>query len=501
MPPNQDQRQNIALRPALIAAAVSVAVFLAAALPLILSQNLMGRAAFDQLHFHEPVVRQFTAQWPRPDLSDYRSATTPGYHLVLAGVARYLSDSGMILQLAAATFTAALLGLLAWACGRITAAAVWGMLLTLPMAASIYVFFPGVWLLPDNLGWLLVLAMGLWCWRMACGRGAAAVNFAVAAALLIAIVFVRQSHFWTAGLLWLAAWIAAAPIGDGGLMGMLTNLPRRFGGLVFAAVATLPAAAVLVGFARLWEGMTPPLFKGQYPNLVNPATPAFVLALLAVLSAFFAGFVGPAAWRVLKERPWGLGLAMLAAAVVAAVPETTYIHEQRSTGLWNLVKIGPVIGGHTSVVLLVLAPAGAWALLAWFCALGPRARWMFLCAFGAFAAAQTATPLCWQRYIEPHLLMLLALSAAAVGPVAPAGACRGVERVIRAAAPAARVAGPLVLAALFATLTARTIWNAEPPWNTEIGPDGRRRVVDGVLAIPGKPLETQGPGSAQEPPG
>lgn len=484
----------------MIAAAVVVAVFLAAALPLILSQNLMGRAAFDQLHYHEPVVRQFAAQWPRPDLSDYRSATTPGYHLVLAGFARYFSDSGMALQLAAASFTAALLGLLAWICARISAAAGRSAILTLPMVASIYVFFPGVWLLPDNLGWLLVLVMGLLSWRIACCRGAAALNFTLAAALLFAVVLVRQSHFWTAGLLWLAAWIAAAPIGDGGLMGMLSSLPRRLRGIALAAVATLPAAAALAWFARMWGGMTPPLFKGQYPELFNLATPAFILSLLAALSVFFGGFVGPAAWRVLKERPVGLALAMLAAAVVAAVPDTTYVHEQRSTGLWNLVKIGPVIGGHTSVVLLVLAPAGAWALLAWFCALGPRARWMFLCALGAFAAAQTATPLCWQRYIEPFLLMWLALAAAAVGPVEPPGACRGVERVIRAAAPAARVAGVLALAALSAALTARTIWNSEPPWNTEIGPDGRRRVVGGVLAIPGKPLESQGPGAAQEPP-
>ncbi len=486
-----------------LAAVVAATLFLACALQLILSDNLLGRAAFDQLHYHEPAIRKFAAQWPRPDLSDYRSATTPGYHLLLASVCRYLSDSGRVLQLAGAGITAAMLGLFAFAATRCAgaaggrSAAVWGVWLTLPLLASIYVFFPGVWLVPDNLGWLLVLGIGLVSWRIALGaerRGAGAVNFVFAAALLLAVVLVRQSHLWCAGMIWLAAWVGAAPIGDGGLMGVMSRFWVRVRALVPASMATLPAALALVYFAKLWGGLTPPMFAGQYGSIVNPATPAFVLSLAAVMSVFFAGFIAPAAWRVLRERPMGLGLAMLAGVVVAAIPETTYVHEPRSTGLWNLVKVAPVIGGHSSVVLLAMAPLGVWAVWAWFAALGAKERWFFVGTLVAFTAAQTANPLCWQRYIEPLMLMMMGLGAASI-IANPAGTepgkARGFERFLRHAAPFARMKGPAVLAFLLALITIRSLLNPDVPWNTEIGPDGRRRVAGGVLVIPGIRMEEQ----------
>lgn len=486
------------------AALAMTAVFLACAMPLILSDNLLGRAAFDQLHYHEPAIRKFAAQWPRPDLSDYRSATTPGYHLLLAAVSRYVSESGRVLQLAGSMFTAGLLALCALAAARIAGgvggkrtAAAWGVLLTLPLLASIYVFFPGVWLVPDNLGWLLVLGIGIVSWRIAgradgCGGGWA--DFALAAALLLGVVLVRQSHVWCAALIWLGSWIGAAPIGDGGIMGMMSRPVARVRALAPAVIATVPAALALVFFARLWGGLTPPTFAFQYGSVINGAAPAFVLSLVGAFSVFFAGFVGPAAWRVLRERLVGLAITMLAAVAVCAIPETTYVHEQRSTGLWNLVRIAPVIAGHTSVILLVMAPLGAWAVWAWFVALGAKERWFFVGTLAAFGAAQTANPLCWQRYIEPLLIMMMGLGAASIvasAARAEPGETRGFERLLRHAAPLVRVAGPLVLAFLLGLITVRGLINPDVPWNTEIGPDGRRRVVGGVLVIPGVRMEEQ----------
>ena len=490
-----------------LAGLAAVILFLACSLPLILSDNLLGRAAFDQLHYHEPAIRKFAAEWPRPDLSDYRSATTPGYHLLLAAVCRFVSDSGRVLQLAGAGFTAALVGLFAVAAAscvgttRVRFAGAWSVLLTLPLLASIYVFFPGVWLVPDNLGWLLVLAIGLVSWQIAGAADRTAVgrasfrwlNFAAASALMLAVVLVRQSHFWCASLIWLGAWIGAAPIGDGGLMGMLSRFGLRARALVPAAIATLPAAAAMVYFAKLWGGMTPPTFSHQYGSMINAATPAFLLSLVGGFSVFFAGFVAPAGWRVLRERPVCLLVAMLAGVAAAAIPETTYIHEQRSTGLWSLVRVAPMIAGHTSTVLLVMTPFGVWALWAWFAALGAKERWFFVGTLAAFGVAQTANPLCWQRYMEPLLLMLMGLGAATIsarGTLA-AGSARGFERLLLHSAPAARIAGPAVLALLLGTITVRSLMNPDVPWNTEVGPDGRRRVVGGVLVIPGVRMEEQ----------
>ena len=54
----------------------------------------------DQRKYHEPTILVFAEQWPRVDLVNYPSATSPGYHLVLAVVARYISHDLVVLQFA-----------------------------------------------------------------------------------------------------------------------------------------------------------------------------------------------------------------------------------------------------------------------------------------------------------------------------------------------------------------------------------------------------------------
>lgn len=465
----------------MFAAAGLAGAFLALALPLILSQNLLGRGAFDQIHFHEPVVRSFAAQlergWSALDFSDYRSATTPGYHVLLALVARFVSPSGLVLQLVASLSTAAALALLAGAVAGIAARsghvrpALLSLALALPALASMYVLFPGIWLLPDNLGWLLVLAVGLVSLRLTNADRPARMGWvALGGALLVALVLVRQSHIWAAAMLWAGAYLGAV---EERVESLFDRFPSRAQAAAIAVIATLPAFLTLASFGWLWGGLTPPSFRAQYGGGINPATPAFILSLVALVSPFFAGFIAPAVFALVRTCPLLVLAAAAAGVALAAIPETTFIYEARATGLWNLVKRAPVIAGHTSVVLLVLAPLGAVALCAWAAALPFRARWLFLGSLAAFAAAQTASPLCWQRYIEPFLLGLFALGAASIPP-APT------PRILTAA----RLLGPLALAAALGLLSAITIINAEVPPDTEPTPDGRRKVRELPAAPP-----------------
>ena len=117
---------------------------------------MRGRAACDQVEYHLPAILKFAGELPRPDLRDYASATTPGYHLVLAGFVPLVSANALVLQIVASVFTVALLV----AFGRLLAMMAAGRersgwelaALALPFAASPYVFTSGVWLLPDNSG-------------------------------------------------------------------------------------------------------------------------------------------------------------------------------------------------------------------------------------------------------------------------------------------------------------------------------------------------------------
>lgn len=65
--------------------------------------------AWDQVNYHEKVIRTFIDQWPAPDLSNYLSATTPLYHLLLASVGKLISVSPAALQFTGMLFSLGLM--------------------------------------------------------------------------------------------------------------------------------------------------------------------------------------------------------------------------------------------------------------------------------------------------------------------------------------------------------------------------------------------------------
>lgn len=426
---------------------VLCALFLVAALPLILLLGPRGRPGEDQINYHQPAILTFARQLPRPDVHDYLSATTPGYHLALAGIARTISDDPRALQLAGMLFTLLLLAVVA---RLVFAAAAWpaSLLLALPFACSMYILQAGVWLLPDNAGWLFVALCLLLALREPFDRR----TILLGGMALVGLVLVRQVHLWAAGVLWAAAWLSPGLEAPGGIPQLLARFPQRLRRLAPMLLASLPAFIVLALFVRDWGGLTPPTFQGQYQG-VNLASFAFVLSLLAIGSVFFAGYVWEAGLGLLRARPIHALLALGAGALLAAVPDTTYSVEfGRSSGLWNLVKALPTIAGHTSPVIVVLSSCGALALLAWWRAVGPRNGWICLGALVAFAAAQAFAYQLWQRYNEPMVLLMLAVMA---------------SRSRRSCAPdrpgsAARAAGPAVLAMLLAALSAYSTWRMRP---------------------------------------
>ena len=67
-------------------------LFLAMTWPVILSGRGGTNEASDEVHYHLPMIQHFAEQWPLPPEDDaYTSATTPGYHYLMAGVDRGLS--------------------------------------------------------------------------------------------------------------------------------------------------------------------------------------------------------------------------------------------------------------------------------------------------------------------------------------------------------------------------------------------------------------------------
>jgi hypothetical protein len=412
-------------------ATVLVALFLPAALPLILTDYERGRAADDQNMWHLPAIRQFARQLPRPDLRDYLSATTPLYHLLIAAADRWISPDLRVLRLLGALFTAGLLATLGAAVAR-RAPAWLAIALCLPMVASLYVFGSGAWLLPDNAGWWGVLALMLLAFR----HRVDAWTYLGGAVLLLLLVLVRQSHAWAAAPLWVAAWMGS----DTGEPPARPAAPAAR--LAWIVVATVPAAAVVLYFFHLWHGPVPPSIQFFHdPSRAvgkswNPAVPATVLGVVGVLGIFFLGF----ARGVRTRRAVMFTLAGAAIGLILGVlPVSTYSHEAgRESGIWNLVPHAPIVG-QRSLAIVALSVLGGALLGWWSAALDWRDRVIFLVAWAAFIAAQTVNTTAWQRYYEPFVLMMLALTAV---------------RLERAKWTFSAVIGPLLLAAMLGIVTA-----------------------------------------------
>lgn len=408
-------------RAAIAAAGLAALVATLPALALILTGHNAGRGAWDSIVYHEPFIRQLAADWPRFDLSDPLTATTPGYHLLLATVAAAGADSETALRLISALIGAALAALVAAWCARRTTA-LDAVLLALPLACSIYLLSSSAWLLPDNLAWIgvsLVLMLTL-ADRRPSSRNLPSRATIAAAAVLIPLVFTRQIHLWAAGVVWLAAWLGPdrsdPPDPPGRPFRLFDQIPTRLSRTAAALALTVPAFLVVAWFVRHWGGLTPPRFQSDITG-VNPATPAFILVQIAVLTIGFGPWLAPALLRALRHRPLiplaGAGLGLL----LALAPPTTYAPDLgRYSGWWSLAQAAPVLFGRTSATFLLLAPVGGVVLAGALSGAPRRTAWLMLGALTAFAVAQSATINSWQRYHEPFLLILLAMLAAAQDP-------------------------------------------------------------------------------------
>jgi hypothetical protein len=468
-----------------------------------------GRAGFDALNYHVPTIARFADQLPKPDLSDYLSATTPGYHLIMALLGLVTPTNvgaaviGVVLaQMAATGLYGRVWHIRSWLVARGEARSkessigvTWlcGLCITAPLLTSVYVFTSSAWSLPDNLAWAgvafaLVTSMHF--------RHSLLV-YVFAALSLILLVFVRQIHLWAAAPIVIAAWMSAGiqsglPVrlvetSDAGWSWrdlLFTQLDRRMKRVGLAVLCLLPAFALVGYFVHVWGGLTPPTFQGQYPvdmskpallRLVNaPAALAFVLALFGVFGSFFAAWWGPAAIRGLKHSRGRmvLGAGAVVGLLAAVIPATTYSMEQgRWSGLWNIAAKLPTVG-HTSVLIAGLSMLGGVIVAAMMLGMRVSQAAVLATSVAGFAAAQMASFQLWQRYNEPFVLLVLIVCA---GPLL---ASRDVTEPARPLSAAwwwrLRIAGPLVLAVLLGAVTVNELRKAEPQKDLKLQPGTER---------------------------
>lgn len=421
-----------------------------------------GRATFDQVLFHEHTIDAMVPTWPVFHLTypDHFVAMTPGFHWVLAGVARVTGMGDPGLRLVALAMSVAIFAgfgiLLSKRCGALL-----GSVLVAPFMASVYVANSSAWMLADNAGWMWVYLLAL---AALLGRPTAMWALVVGLGLLLA-VWTRQNLLFLAAPLWAAAWLRGAHEGPA-CCNPLVGILARAKNLAPLALTTLPAIASMVYLHRVWGGFVPYEFQGQYDG-ANPSNLALQLVMLGGLSIFFLPAmmgVGEEGWRerckatLHRALPWTIVGGLIAGVVAALVPTTPDPKAGRAGLVWDaadkLNVLGPI--GDCNPLIVVVATGGGALLVLILACVPARQRWILGALFAGFGVAQGASSEVWQRYHEPFALLFLAMATVvAVGARKP---------VIRRR-PIAQIAPIAILAIGMAATSAGVLWQREiAPW-------------------------------------
>ena len=384
-----------------------VAIFCAVVLPVLLAgdevrpgDSLTGvvAGARDEAYFHLSTVIKITFELPTPELDELYTATTPGYHYLVALFAEWVSYDLDAMQAFAALFSLALVLVLYRLLSRFVDR--WlAFALTLPLLLSHYVVQSAAWLNTDNAALLfVVLVLGV-----ALEPPERPAAFARGGAFLLMGLWVRQLTLWSAAPFVLSA--------------ALAGRFRSLRPVAMAGVALVPALVSLAILAIVWGGLTPPLFRSQAG--VNPAAIPFTLALVGFFGWFFVACVSRREDVLGGRAPLYAAAAGAVAAILPATTETAELQRRTGGGAWKVVDAAPAIADR-SLVILVAAAAGAVVLVALWrtAARAGKAEpaLVVLASVASLAIAQSATSPSYQRYFEPVLLVLLALLAALAAP-------------------------------------------------------------------------------------
>lgn len=364
---------------------------------------------YDQANYHLPVIERFAAELPAPTLSDYNSATTPGYHLLMASLRALGAPVGALHALTLA-IGMGLVALVAAAVARragFAAGAAAGAML----GCSPYVLSGSIWLNTDNLGLALVVLALLAALPLATesrGEGSVAGRRAVAlaAAASAAAVLVRQVLLFAAAIP--AAAFVARAVSE-------RRMPTARECAVGIA-ALVPAMLVVAAFVLAWGGLVPPTFRQYHGSGANPVTPVYALALVGCWGTIAFACV-PGFLRELRSRRMLL-VAALAGLACLAVRSDFVQHVRWGGVLWSVAKELPAPAGR-SVVLVPLAALGAAALGAFLRISLDSVRTsrdgapiVPLLVLVGVIAAQTANQQCFERYLQPSVVVLCLLAAA-----------------------------------------------------------------------------------------
>lgn len=407
--------------------------------PILFGQQAVSEAD-DQNGYHLPVIQTMAAQWPHVDLVNYKSATAPGYHVLLAVICRYVTSDVQVLRVLSSLFGLGLVISVHFFAGlRLTG---WKALAcTAPLMCSSYVLSGAMWLTTDNAAWMLV-ALALGSAVMVPATSGRIIGGSILTTLA---VFVRQIHIWL-----------IAPIGLASMLRLRNPSSNR--PAIIASLLTLALPVILLGIlVMLWHGLVPPgnaEINRLHSRGINLTAVPMTLALFGAFGMFFIGSFGRLDLRGFfgEWRTWLI--ASLALVFSLAVP-TAYspVQEDGRWGgaIWLVIQKLPAMGDR-SMIVPPLAVLGALMLFhGWRSAVAVgNATHASLLLLGVLCwlAAQSMNSQVWQRYLEPMILITLpwltSLASSSADPLQPVSKRGSI--------------GPLILAVALLLLSIKTVY-------------------------------------------
>jgi hypothetical protein len=355
----------------------------------------------DAAIYQLPTILQFREGL---DFSDYTSAQTPLFHLVMAGWGKVVGFELWKLRLlnAAISYGAAL-ALLRLLRRTTSLDALPAFALTLAFALSPYFFGASFTLLTDNLAILFALLAMERVHRYS--QNGSMMAFATAALFTSAAVMTRQSFLWV------------ALVAGAFLVLRERSAARLFGGAALLALALVPLAALAIE----WNGLVPPSADPASCGLCTdkPGVGRDSLTLrtvgftVAVLGLYAAAVLGPGLARRAPRVDWrlvGAGVAVGVGLVLISPLEYKPIGALPGDAgyLWQVSKHLPTVLG-SSLLFWVAVPLGAAAAAV----LARRAGWTSLPSvyLACFLVVVLPVALVYQKYFDPFGLLAVALFA------------------------------------------------------------------------------------------
>jgi Dolichyl-phosphate-mannose-protein mannosyltransferase len=356
----------------------------------------------DAAIYQVPTIMQFREGL---HFSDYPSAQTPLFHLVMAGWGKLVGFELWKLRLlnVAISYGAALalLRLLRRAASLSTLPA---FALTLAFALSPYFFGASFTLLTDNLAILFALLALERVHRYS--QDGSMIAFATAALFASGAVLTRQSFLWVA-------------LVAGVFLVLRERSPARLlGGAVLLGLALAPLAALAIE----WNGLVPPSADPASCGLCtdkpgvgrDSLTVRTVGFTVAVFGLYAAVVLGPGLLRRAPRVDWrlvGAGAAVGVALVLISPLEyrPVGVGAAGDAGyLWQLSKHLPTVLG-SSLLFWAAVPLGSAAAAV----LARRAGWISLASvqIACFLVVVLPVALVYQKYFDPFALLALTLFA------------------------------------------------------------------------------------------